>query len=303
MSESHHAVPLAERWERYWFHPISPHIYAVLRLVFGVLCLLDLLGTTPISRFWDLDGITPVPGGGNWGFRAWVAQSGYAPLAARAFFFGTFLAYSCMAAGIGGNAAVVASFLASIWQGAWNVLPLSAAHQVLTAVLFSLLWADCTQLFALGRARAPGEVPRAEPVGPLRLLQYQVSLIYFSSGVAKFTSELWRDGTALYYVLSNNVLPRFPIDVVPPALYGVATLATYGTLVFELGFPFLVAWRRTRPFTLLAGVALHLGAWVMLEVGPFSWVMIATYVAFIPPDRVAALAEATRLAIRRAISR
>ena len=303
MIESHHAMPLAERWERYWFRPIPSHSYALLRLVFGVLCLLNLLGTTPISMFWDLDGITPLPGGGNWGFRAWVAQSGYAPLASRAFFAGTFLAYACMAAGIGGTAAVVASFLASIWQTAWNVLPLSAAHQVLIAVLFSLLWADCNQMFALGGTRTRGELPRAQPVGPLRLLQYQVCLIYFSSGVAKFMNELWRDGTALYYVLSNNVLPRFPIDVIPPALQGVATLATYGTLVFELGFPFMVAWRRTRPFTLLAGVALHLGVWVMLEVGPFSWVMLATYVAFISPERVAEIAEAPRLAIQRAISR
>ena len=288
MIESHPAVPLAERWERYWFRPIPPHGYALLRLVFGVLCLLDLLGTTPVSMFWDLDGITPLPGGGNWGFRSWVAQSGYAPLAARVFFAGTFLAYSCTAAGMGGTVAILAAFLASLWQRAWNVLPLSAAHQVLTVVLFSLLWADCSQLFALKGSRTAGGPPRPQPIAALRLLRYQVCLIYFSSGVSKFTSELWRDGTALYYAGSHNIVQRLPIDVVPPALQGVATLATYGTLVFELGFPLLVAWRRTRTLMLLAGVALHLGAWITLEIGPFSWVMIATYIAFIPPDRIAA---------------
>ena len=141
----------------------------------------------------------------------------------------------------------------------------------------------------LSRARRTGNEAHPQPIGPLRLLQYQVCLIYFSSGVSKFSSQLWRDGSAIYYALSHNVVQRFPLDVVPPSLQGVATLATYGTLIFELAFPFLVAWRRTRVVTLLAGVVLHLGVWVVLEIGPFSWVMIATYIAFTSPERVAAL--------------
>jgi len=81
------------------------------------------------------------------------------------------------------------------------------------------------------------------------------------------------------------------VDVLPLPLQGVATLTTYGTLAFELAFPLLVAWRRTRILTLIAGVGLHLGAWVTLEVGPFSWVMIATYIAFLPPERLATLVD------------
>jgi len=123
------------------------------------------------------------------------------------------------------------------------------------------------------------------------VLQYQVCLIYFSSGVSKFSSELWRDGSAIYYAMSHNVVQRFPVDVLPLPLQGVATLTTYGTLAFELAFPLLVAWRRTRILTLIAGVGLHLGAWVTLEVGPFSWVMIATYIAFLPPERLATLVD------------
>ena len=283
------AATLADRWHRYWFREIPPHIYAVLRIAFGILCLLDLLGATPISMFWDLDGITPLPGGGSFGVRSWVAESGFGPVAARVVFTGTLLAYLCMTVGIGGHAAVIASLLASVWQTAWNVLPLSGAHQVLIVVLFSLVWVDCAQVLTLSRARPTGGEARPQAIVALRLLQYQVCLIYFSSGVSKFSGQLWRDGSALYYALSHNIVQRFPLDVVPPSLQGLATLATYGTLAFELAFPFLVAWRRTRMVTLLAGVALHLGAWITLEVGPFSWMMIATYIAFISPERVAAL--------------
>jgi len=290
MSTGAATTPL-EGWNRFWFRQIPPHVYAVLRIAFGVLCLLDLLGATPISMFWDLNGIAPLPGGGPLGFRSWVVASGFAPAAAWMVFTGTLLAYLCMTLGIGGNAAVIASLVAHVWQTAWNVLPLSAAHQVLTAVLFSLVWADCGQVLTVSPLQNAVTPALRQSIAPLRVLQYQVCLIYFSSGVSKFSSELWRDGSAIYYAMSHNIVQRFPLDVVPLSFQGVATLTTYGTLVFELAFPFLVAWRRTRVLTLLAGVGLHLGAWVTLEVGPFSWVMIATYIAFLPPERVATLVD------------
>ena len=292
----------AQRWERYWFHPVLPHLYAVLRVVFGSLAILDLLGTTPVDMFWDVDGIAPIPGLGNWGVRSWVAESGFAPVFARLFFFGTLTLYSCMTAGIGGQAAVVGSFLASVWHTAWNVLPLSAAHQVPTAVIFCLIWVDCGQVLTVWPALRKGTQPQPQSIAPLRLLQYQVCLIYLTSGVSKFSGPLWRDGTAVYYAFSHNVVQRFPVDV-PPALEPVATLATYGTLVFELSFPVLVAWRRTRVATLIVGVLLHAGAWILLEIGPFSPMMIATYIAFVPPERVAALVDTIRERANRAISR
>jgi hypothetical protein len=288
MRDTPQPTSVIQRWSQYWFQPVSSEVYAVLRVAFGLLCILDLLGATPISMFWDLDGLAPIPGGGAWGLRSWVAQSGFAPEASRVFFWGSLLAYSCMTLGIGGQASIVASFLANIWQAAWNVLPLSAAHQVLTVVLFCLIWADCRQALTPRRFRAPASLPR-QPVGPLRLLQYQVCLIYFGSGLSKFFNPLWRDGSAIYYALSNNVFQRFPVDVVPAPLLGVSVMATYGTLAFELGFPLLVAWRHTRSLTLLCGVALHLGVWATLEVGPFSWVMVATYLAFVPDGLVATI--------------
>jgi hypothetical protein len=125
------------------------------------------------------------------------------------------------------------------------------------------------------------------------MLQYQVAVIYLSSGLSKFAGPLWRDGSAVYYSLSNNVVQRVPVEVMPPALLDLTVLATYGTLAFELGFPLLVWGRRTRPWVLWSGVMLHLGVWLTLEVGPFSWVMMATYVAFLDPEDVARLVQGT----------
>ena len=100
------------------------------------------------------------------------------------------------------------------------MLPLSSAHHALIAVLFSLVWADCCQVLTLTPARGARETARPQPIGPLRVLQYQVCLIYFCSGVTKFSGQLWRDGSALYYALSHNVVQRFPVDVLPASLLG-----------------------------------------------------------------------------------
>jgi hypothetical protein len=51
------------------------------------------------------------------------------------------------------------------------------------AVLFALVWADCGGALTITRRAAP---LRPQPIAPLRLIQYQVALIYFSSGVSKF---------------------------------------------------------------------------------------------------------------------
>ena len=41
--------------------------------------------------------------------------------------------------------------------------------------------------------------------------------------------------------------------------------------------------RTTRKLALLMGIGVHLGIWFLMEVGPFSWMMLASYVAFLEP--------------------
>ena len=63
-------------------------------------------------------------------------------------------------------------------------------------------------------------------------------------------------------------------------------MATYITLFWEMSFPIMLFHRWTRRVALLMGVFLHLGLWVALELGPFSWVMLASYIAFLDPGFV-----------------
>jgi hypothetical protein len=283
-----------QRWFRYWFAGIPPHIYSLLRILFGALAFASLIGVRHFGVFWDLDGFVPRGDGGP-GLKTLVASLGLGHIAPRILFFGGLASYATMTVGFQTSLAVMLSLGASIAEVIWNPLPLSAAPMVVLSVLFCLVWADCGSVWSLDAwlARRHGAASAAEttvlyPIAPLRLIRFQVALVYLNSGLWKLYNEHWRDGSAVHYVLSNNVYRRFPVQV-PPAFDWTTTALTYAVLFWELGFAFMILYQPTRRIALITGVLMHLGMTAAMEVGPFGWVMIASYAAFLDPDRVAQL--------------
>ncbi len=192
-----------------------------------------------------------------------------------------------MTVGFRSREAVLLAFVGSTLHASWNPLPLSAAFQVLRSVLFCLIWADTGRVWSLdARGGAASLRPPISPsVVPLRLICVQIALVYLATGLWKLGSPEWQDGTALYYVLATNGFARLPAL---PGLHftTLLTLMTHLVLVWELGFAFMVVVPWARALALYLGVALHLGMWLAMDLGPFPWVMLASYVAFIPPPRL-----------------
>jgi hypothetical protein len=79
-----------------------------------------------------------------------------------------------------------------------------------------------------------------------------------------------------------NIFHRFPWPL-PPSFDWTTTIGTYVTLFWEITFPVMMLNRFTRRFALLLGIALHAGMWSTLELGPFSFIMIASYLSFLDP--------------------
>lgn len=121
-------------------------------------------------------------------------------------------------------------------------------------------------------------------VWALRLLQVQVAVLYADSVWEKLAGETWRDGTAVGRAVSAEHLQRL---VVPDWFLSNTLLvaaATWGALVVEAAIPALVWDRRWRPWVLGAGVALHLGIEVTLDLGFFPATILVSYLAFVPPE-------------------
>ena len=266
-------------WLAEWFAAeIPPHSYALLRIVLGLVGLLSLAGLTPLSMYWPLDGLAALPSDG---VRAWVAMRGFGSAAGTALFVWLLVSFAAMTIGARSDLAVLAAFVGLIAQTHWNGLPLSSAHQVMTVLLFCLIWAETGQVWSLDARWATG-APRPQPAWPLWLMRCQIAIVYLSSGLYKLAYPVWRDGTAVHLALNLNAFHRFP-QPIPVQLAALESLLTWGTLAFELGFWAFVIFRRTRPWALLAGIGLHAGLFATLELGPFSFLMIASYISYLEP--------------------
>jgi hypothetical protein len=244
-----------------------------------------------------------VPAGDNGlGLKAWLAAHGLAWAGAYGLFWLTLAAFAAMTAGVFTPHAVLAALWLSLLQLFWNNFPLSGEHLLTQVILFSLVWVDSGAVWSVDawRRRRAGDhaPPPLQPIAPLRLIRFQVALIYLSSGLWKLYSPLWRDGSALHYILNSNVFQRVP-DLVTPAIEPLLTTATYVTLVWELAFAFALLYRPTRRIVLAMGVAIHLGMIATLEVGLFIYVVLSTYTAFLSPNEMPSLANRAIDHVRR----
>jgi hypothetical protein len=269
---------------------IPPHSYALLRITLGVVGIVSLLGLTPLEMYWPLDSLSPLPGEGS-DLRAWLYEGGLGTVAGYALYVGLVAAFGAMTVGYRSDVAVLLCFVGQVAQTHWNNLPLSSAHQVMTVLLFCLLWANTGEVWSLDARGRQRRAEAREPAWPLWLMQCQVALIYLSSGLHKLAYPMWRDGTAVHWALNLNSFHRFPWPA-PAAWAPLEALFTWGTLLFELSFWLLVIFRRTRPIAIVAGIGLHLGLFATLELGPFSFLMVASYICFVDPGRVARLFRA-----------
>jgi hypothetical protein len=192
------------------------------------------------------------------------------------------------------TSAVLAWLLATSFQNrlVWTI---NGGDGLCRVGLFCLVLAPAGAVWSIDYWRARRRTA-ADDAGPVfippwsvRLIQIQLCMVYFFTGLAKVGSD-WNNGQALYWVLNDIAVMRWPYHRLPLPM-GLLKLATWTTLAWEIGFPVLILFRRLRPWVLGLGVALHLGILVMMEVGWFSQITLCWYAVFLPGDRLAALAR------------
>ncbi|WP_292811855.1 hypothetical protein [Microbacterium sp.] len=121
----------------------------------------------------------------------------------------------------------------------------------------------------------PGDVRVALAVA---FIAAQAVLAYLTSGVAKFVSPVWRDGTGLRGILST-------VDHGTPAIGrwlgrhpGLSVAASWATIGFECGFVLaLVLPPPLAGAVLGVGLAFHAACAALMGLNSFLWAFPATY--------------------------
>ena len=145
------------------------------------------------------------------------------------------------------------------------------------------------RLIALWKGKAPA-IPLDVSLWPQRLMQFQVTVVYFTSVWHKWGGSHWRDGTATWFVPQLHEFDRFPV----PAFFDqqpFVAFTTYSTLLVELSVAVLAYSKPLRKWVLLSGVLLHAGIEYRFNIPMFSFMMTSTYLAFYEGSEVSAWAK------------
>jgi hypothetical protein len=278
-------------WERFWFREIESSTYALLRVAFAVVVLAWTISLAPaLYSFFGDGGILPShPDGdaGSWG----LLQLDSGPAAVTALYLLLLVGALCLLVGFKTRLAAVVVFVCLVSFARRDPWVLNSGDLLVIVLAFYLMLAPSGAALSVDRwlAARPRfwEFPRRS-LWPLRLIQVQVSLLYFFAVWAKVRGETWNDGTAVSYAFRIEDLERFPVPAFVTDSLLLVNLMTYGTLAVELAVAILVWNGRLRPWVLLLGVLLHLGIDYAVRVGFFSYAALVAYIAFLPPETVSA---------------
>jgi predicted DCC family thiol-disulfide oxidoreductase YuxK len=115
-------------------------------------------------------------------------------------------------------------------------------------------------------------------------MQVQMAVLFLYSGIEKVRGDEWWSGDAVWLAFTTNEFyNRILVDVFARQ-YWLVTLGTYGTIILEIAFAFLIWQRRTRPYFLAAAIALHLSFAIFLGLVYFAFVMIMGHLSFVRPE-------------------
>jgi vitamin K-dependent gamma-carboxylase-like protein len=271
-----------ERWVRFAFEPVDTAPMAALRIAAGLLCLGWALSYLPDAGFflgahgaapdrptpthpweWNVDLGSPV---------LWLLV-----LAGAAVF---------MTVGLFSRLSSIAVLVLLIAIQRRDYATLNSGDLLLRALVFYIVLMPSGECWSVDAwfGRRIGREPQPRAPWGLRLLQIQVTLLYFFAAWDKLRGQTWSSGTAVGIVLQIGDLQRFAVPFSIATSPTVSAVLTYGTLATEIFLTFGL-WRpRLRWWAIGAGLLLHLGIEATILVGWFSLAVIACYLAFVPAE-------------------
>jgi len=268
------ARKIAGDLEEWFFGEADPRAYAALRIGYAVTGFAVLVDLWPIrAALLSRDGMFGGAGGASgWPFNVFAWIRGETAISLALVVFGL----SFVSLGLGFLPRLSAA-LAYVWVASYSAtaaIALSGFDTILRVVGFVLVISPVVRTWSVAR----GKDERRPPAYGLRLVQWQVMLIYVCTVWLKAPDPYWRNGEAVPYFLIS-IFARHP-TAAAAHLGPIGALLTYGTLIIELAVPFLLWGRKTRFLGVALGASLHLGIALTSELALFTLSILALYPAY-----------------------
>lgn len=276
-------MTLWSRWVERVHRPVDSTPFALLRIAAAVAVLFDLLRVAQLGLVREI-----FVQGQHGGFGA---ESDSAYVLDRLGPEGGLWAYgvtlTCMlltALGVATRPAIVVGVLAYAQLG--HLFPPSdrAVDRIVRCALLLLLFTRAHKRLSLSNWLRGKADELTTPGWADDLLRWFLVLVYMSAGIAKLMQQpnwLGASGNAvLYRVMSDPLAGKLD----PETWYGAMPLFFPGgwvTIALELSA--LLLFTRVAPWWALVGATMHLGIFLTMELGMFSWGMLAFYPVLLWP--------------------
>jgi Vitamin K-dependent gamma-carboxylase len=282
---------IARWWESFFFKPESPICIALFRVLYGICVSATIILLHSDWLEW-------------YGTHAWVSERtmhvvepgirlnlfGLFPENDRwiAYFFWIALLFSVMLTiGLWTRVSSIAVFLClnSLQQRALFIT--HGGDKFLRVAGFFLMFAPAGAVLSVDhflrlRNRTTEAIQLRAPWAQ-RMIQFELTLLYFTSFLWKLKGHMWLDGTALYYVIHLRDVQRLPV---PEWVKSVAMLklGSWLALVLEFSLGVLIWFKRFRYPLLFLGLCFHLCLEYAFNFPMFQWDVLSAYVLFIDPE-------------------
>lgn len=278
-----------EAWNSFFFAEQSPIPIALFRIVYGVLVIATLLLLRPDWLAWfgphawmSLSTMHQLEPGTRINLFAIIPQSDAWIDAVFWIFLGS---AALLTAGFLTrlNSVLVFICLTSIHQR--NLYITHGGDTFLRVAGFFLIFAPAGAALSVDcllRVWRGKEGPNVRPRSPWaqRMIQFELSLLYFATFCWKLQGVSWLQGTALYYIFHLDELQRFPLSswLLQPILL---KLGTWFALVLEFSLGVLIWVRKLRYVLLALGLVFHLFLEYSTNVPLFQWDVLSAYILFV----------------------
>ena len=299
---------LNRAWSEFWFQSSPTTPLEITRIGVGAAMLLHYAMATPfLFDFW---------GEGGWLPRTVVVENSTNPWIQSLFFYftapwqwvafhGLFL-LCCAALMVGWRTSWI-KWIVLVGQISYdyrNPTIFYGVDKILACLLLIMCVAPIGRAMSLDRVRAvrTAKLEKLDARPPqysspwagacIRLMQIQMATLFFYSAIAKLKGDDWWEGDAIWIVFTavehyNDFMLRLLASQ-----YWISNVASYGTILIEIAFPFLIWQRGTRPYLLAAAIFLHFQFAVLMGLFYFSFVMVMGHMSFVRPEWLARLGAA-----------
>ncbi len=299
-------------WHRFFFRPIRAEGFGMMRIAWALVILSFFLHQLPsLDLLYGSNGVIgyayPDIFRNDWRFSLFDTFN--SPAAVRALSSVFILSLLSTIIGFYTRLSVLLSLILLFSFHERNTVILGGGDTVLRLIGFLLLLAPGTTALSLDRLRAQWKEwkrhnallpPLMQPVWPMRLVLWQLIVIYAMTGLEKLTGEMWRYGSAVITALHHPHFQRLP-DVVLDILALFGPLLSWAVIAFELSWMLLLIPRSTlsrltrrkntgsilKRTLLLFGLLFHFAIFALMRVGSFPQAMIAFYLGTLDNDDLA----------------